>query len=327
MGDILSQSEIDELLEALATEKSVEEPDFPDVKKEIREYDFARPPKFNKDHLRTLEIIFDNYARNLSTFLTGYLRTTVELSIVGSEQISYGEFTNTLLNPIILSIFEMEPLKGVVISELSASVGYAVIDRVLGGAGDTLEKLREFSDIEKILIKRFQEHLLNFLVEPWENVVSVNPVLDKIETNSQFSQIIPPNEIVALVTLKMKIGNTEGVLSYCMPHRVLETVIEKLNTKNWHKKSSEEIENDYKERIADNLEKADIRLSATIGKTSITLDEFVSLQVGDVIQLDSYLETDINVKVGEILKFKAKPGISKNKNAIQITKLIGREEL
>ncbi len=327
MGDILSQSEIDELLIALTLEESLEDSEIKNIRKDVKEYDFARPPKFNKDHLRTLEIIFDNYGRKLATFLTGYLRTNVTLEVVNSEQVTYSEFSSTLLNPIILSIFELEPLNGTVVSELSASVGFAVIDRLLGGEGKPLEKLREFSDIEKTILKRFVEHLLNFLLEPWVNVAKIKPKLDKVETNSQFSQIISPNEMVALVTLKIKIGATEGFLTYCLPHLVLKPVMDRLNTKYWYNKPTKDEKDNYKEYIAENLDEANIKITANVGKTTITLDDFIQLQVNDVIPLDSYLGADIDVMVGNILKFKAKPGVYKQKNAIQITEAIRKDEI
>ncbi len=329
MGDILSQSEIDNLLSALTSESSIEEitsDENIDNELDIKDYNFARPPKFNKDHLRTLEIIFDNYSRLISTFLTGYLRTSVSLEVLSSEQITYNEFSNSLANPIILSVFEMKPLKGSVVFELSASIGYSIIDRVLGGPGAALKKLRDFSEIEKILLRRFVTQMLNYLSEPWENVLELEPELDKIETNSQFSQIISPNEMVALVTLKMKVGATEGFLSFCIPHIVIEPVMDRLNTRYWYIKKDDKKDENYREFIEESLDDADIEMAGIIGKTSINLSDFVHLQVGDVIPLDSNIKSDIDLRVGDKIKYKCRPGISRNKNSIQITKIIKEGE-
>ncbi len=329
MGDVLSQNEIDNLLSALTTESSIEEITVnDDVNEEldVKEYNFARPPKFNKDHLRTLEIIFDNYSRLLSTFLTGYLRTSVALEVLSSEQITYSEFSNSLSNPIILSVFEMKPLKGSVVFELSASIGYSIIDKILGGPGAALKKLRDFSEIEKILLKRFVTQMLNFLPEPWENVLEIHPVLDKIETNSQFAQIISPNEMVALVTLKIKIGETEGFISFCIPHIVVESVIDRLNTKYWYIKKDDEQEDNYRDSLEESLDDADIEVAAIIGKTNLNLTDIVHLQVGDIIPLDSYLKSDIDLRVEDKIKYKCRPGISKKKNSIQITKILKEGE-
>ncbi len=329
MGDILSQSEIDNLLSALTSESSIEEITL-DVsstnEKDIKEYNFARPPKFNKDHLRTLEIIFDNYSRLVSTFLTGYLRTPVSLEVLSSEQITYNEFSNSLSNPIILSVFEMKPLKGSVVFELSSSIGYSIIDRILGGPGTSLKKLRDFSEIEKILLKRFVTQMLNFLAEPWENVLDLNPQLDKIETNSQFSQIISPNEMVALVTLKINVGSTEGFLSFCIPHIVIEPVIDRLNSRYWYIKKIDEDEQNYRDFIEEALEEADIEVAAIIGKTNIGINDFINLQVGDVIPLDSFLSSDLDLRLGDLVKYKCRPGVSRKKNSVQITRVLKEEE-
>ncbi len=329
MGDVLSQSEIDNLLSALTSESSIEEitsVDNVDEELDIKDYNFARPPKFNKDHLRTLEIIFDNYSRLISTFLTGYLRTSVNLEVLSSEQITYNEFSNSLSNPIILSVFEMKPLKGSLVFELSASIGFSIIDRILGGPGTALNKLRDFSEIEKILLRRFITQMLNYLPEPWENVLEIKPELDKIETNSQFAQIISPNEMVALVTLKIKIGPTEGFISFCIPHIVIESVIDRLNTKYWYIKKDDEDEENYRDSIEESLDGANIEVAAIIGKTNVNLTDIVHLQVGDVIPLDSYLKSDIDLRVEDKIKYKCRPGISKKKNSVQITKILKEGE-
>ncbi len=327
MGDILSQSEIDLLLNSL-TEGNVEQNSGLEEKKSnvIKEYNFARPPKFNKEQLRTLEIIFDNYGRIISSFLTGYLRTSTHIEVNKAEQLTYKEFNNSLPNPIILSIFELSPLKGSVILELSAGIGYSIIDRILGGPGLGIKKLREFSEIEKVLIKRVVNQMINFLVEPWENVLAIKPKLDKIETNSQFAQIISPNEMIALVSLKIKIGDVDGFLNFCIPHMVIEPVMGRLNTKYWFTSTSDEEETNYKDVVGERLESTKLMVRPILGKTYISVDEFIGLQVGDVISLDSFVDSDLNVLVGDHLKFYGKPGISKRKNSIQITNLVGKED-
>lgn len=325
-GDILSQAEIDALLAQLSSgdEDVIITPAA--STKEARNYDFANPRKFNKEQLRTLENIFDIYARAVSSFLTGYLRTASHLEVASAEQILYRDFNLTLVNPVILSMVELTPLKGTTVVELSNNIGYAIIDRILGGPGLGLKKLRDFSEIEKILLERFMLQLLGFLPEPWENVLTIRPKLEKIETNSQFAQIISPNEMVALVVLNIKIGSAEGMLSFCLPHLVMEPIMEKLYTKFWYLQREEENKEAYRSKIEVELEKAMVPVSAVMGKTNIMVSEFVNLQVGDIIKLDSYTNSDVNVMIGNLTKFHAKPGISRGKNAIQITSLIEKEE-
>ena len=146
MGEVLSQSEIDELFKALNTgELSVNEIQEATEQKGVKTYDFARPSKFSKEQLRTLEIIFESYARLVSTYLSGHLRTLVSVEVMNAEAVTYSEFSNALTNPVILAVADFRPLKGSVLLELTPNMGYAIIDRVLGGSGVGLEKIREFN--------------------------------------------------------------------------------------------------------------------------------------------------------------------------------------
>jgi len=294
--------------------------------KEAKNYDFARPSKFSKEQLRTLEIIFDNYARLVSSFLTAYLRTTVYVEVANAEQLTYNEFNNSLVNPVVLGIVAFEPLKGSVIVEISSNIGYSIIDRILGGPGQSMKKLRDFSDIEKVLLDRVITQMLTYLPEPWENVADLRPRLEKVETNSQFAQIISPNEMIALVTLSIKIGSSEGLINFCIPHMTIEMLMERLNTKYWFRQSQQDEGESYREDLENRLERAQIPVSAVIGRTTVTVKEFVEMQVGDIIPLDSYITSDLRIMIGNLLKFYAKPGTNRGKNAIQITQLIAEEE-
>ena len=330
MGDILSQSEIDALLNQMLTggdDGMLAEPPPPRVKStEARNYDFANPSKFNREQLRTLENIFDNFARNTSSFLTGYLRTASHLEVSSSEEIMYRDFNVALANPVILSMIELSPLKGTVIADMSSNVGYAIIDRILGGPGFGINKMRDFSEIEKILLERVMLQILSFLPEPWESVMPLRPRLEKIETNSQFAQIIAPTDKVALIVLSIKIGSAEGSISFCMPHRVLEPVVDRLYTRFWYGMREEENKEMYRERLEIELERVQVPVSVKVGKSKIMVNDFINLQVGDVLPLDSYVTSDVEVLVGKMHKFHAKPGTSRGKFAVQITDLIEREE-
>ena len=327
MGDILSQSEIDALLEQLSrgdSESAVVAT--PGAPKEARLYDFAHPNKFNKEQLRTLENIFENYGRTVSSFLTGYLRTTSTLEVSSVEQILYRDYNLALVNPVILSMLEFSPLKGTVMVELSNNIGYTMLDRILGGPGFGLKKMRDFSEIEKILLERVMLQLLTYLPEPWENIIKIKPRLEKVETNSQFAQIIGPNEMVALIVMNIKVGSSEGRMTFCFPHVVIEPIMDKLYTKYWFIQQEEEDKSIYRKNVEDDLEKVKVPVSAVIGKTNIMVNDFINLQVGDMIKLDSYITSDLNIMIGDMLKFQAKPGISRGKNAMQITALVEKEE-
>ncbi|MCL2047633.1 MAG: flagellar motor switch protein FliM [Defluviitaleaceae bacterium] len=328
MGDILSQSEIDALLNQMMSGGSDSDLNVPSSasKSKEKDYDFANPSKFNREQLRTLENIFDNFSRTVSSFLTGYLRTSVHLEVQAAEEIMYRDFNVALTNPVILSMVELTPLKGTVVIDLSSNIGYAIIDRILGGPGFGISKMRDFSEVEKILLERAMLQILSFLPEPWESVLPLRPRLEKIETNTQFAQIIAPTDKVALVVLNIKIGSTEGNLSFCLPHRVLEPIVDRLYTRFWYGQREEENKELYRERLEIELERAKVPVSVQVGKSSITVGEFIGLQVGDIIPLDSYVTADVDVYIGTMRKFHAKPGTSRGKFAVQITDLIEREE-
>jgi len=328
MSEVLSQSEIDELLRSLS-EGNVDLDDGGAVQakdKPVMPYDFARPQKVNKEQQRTLEIIYDSYCRSLASFLSGYLRTNVTIEVLSAEQVTFNEFSNALANPCILSIVELAPLKGSIIFELSANIGFAVIDRVLGGPGVGLKQIRDFSEIEKILLERVITHMLNPLPAAWENVKEIRPRLSQIETNAQFAQIIAPTETTALVTMSIKVGTIEGLMNFCLPIPVIEPVLDRLYTRYWFTQARADEGIDYAHDLQNKIEKADIKISAVVGRTSIMVSDFVNLTVGDVMILDSFTDCDFEVYVGPLKKFYAKPGVSRNRNAIQITKLIQREE-
>ena len=171
MGEVLSQEEIDNLLQALSTGEIDAEQIQDSDEKQVKDYDFKRPAKFSKEHLRTLEIIFEHYGRLLSTNLPVYLRKNVQVSVNSSETVTFSEFTNALSNPVILSILNFSPLTGSIIMELSPNLGFAIIDRMLGGQGEPLERTRDFSEIEMTILEKILVICMQLLREPWKNVI------------------------------------------------------------------------------------------------------------------------------------------------------------
>lgn len=325
MGDVLSQKEIDDLLKAFSSG----ELDAEDIKssneKQVKNYDFKRPTKFSREHLRTLEIIFEHYGRLLSTHLPAYLRKTVNVDVRSSEAMIYSEFTNALSNPVLLGIVDFKPLEGNILIELSNELGYAFVDRMLGGPGLPLEKTRDFSEIELVIIERIFTIVTNLLHDPWENVVSLRPRLTRIETNSQFAQMIAPNETVSIITLNLKVGGLEGMLNVCIPYTVVEPVIDKLSTKSWYASAKLKEDEAYKEFIEAAISRAKVPVKAVLGQSSISVNDFINMQKGDIIKLNTKISDELNVYVGNILKFTALPGSSSDTYAIKIASVV-REE-
>lgn len=326
MSDILSQNEIDNLLQALSSGEVDAEEIKASSEKQVKNYDFSRPSKFSKEHLRTLEIIFEHYSRLLSTNLPVYLRKNIQVDVMNSEAVTYMEFSNSLSNPVILGVVNMEPLEGNIIVEMAAKLGYAIVDRMLGGEGEPLDKIREFSEIELLIIERIMTACVQLLREPWENVVDINPRLERIETNSQFAQIISPSEMIAIVTINIKIGEVEGLMNICLPYITLESVMDKLNTKFWYASMQERTEMEYAENIEALIAKASIPVKAILGSSTISVSDFSGLQVGDIVRLDTKVNQELDVYVGDIKKFTALPGASGDDYAVRITSVIREEQ-
>lgn len=326
MGEVLSQNEIDSLLQALSSG----ELDADDIgggdEKVTKNYDFRRPAKFSKEHLRTLEIIFEHYGRLLSTNLPVYLRKNIQVSVVNSEACTFSEFSTALANPVLLAVVNFEPLNGNIMLEMAANLGFAMIDRMLGGPGNPLDKSRDFSEIERTIIDKIMSVCVQLLREPWKNVVEVNPILERIETNPQFAQIIAPSDMIAIVTINVKIGDVEGLMNMCLPYFTLESVMDRLNTKFWFSTMKENAEENYEDYIETIIRRVNMPIRAVLGKSSVTVSDFVNLQTGDIIKLGSKVDQELDVFVGNLKKFKALPGSSKESYAVRVTSILREEE-
>lgn len=326
MGDTLSQAEIDSLLNALSsgeldTESLNEEPE-----KSVKNYDFARPSKFSKDHLRTLEIIFENYGRLLSTNMPAYLRKSVQVDVMNAEANTFSEFSNALSNPVLLGIVNFAPLDGNIMIELASNLGFAIVDRMLGGYGNPLDRSRDFTEIELVILERIMEICTNMMVEPWESVAAIEPRLERIETNSQFAQFISPTEMTAIITLNIKVGDVEGLMNICIPYTCVESVVDKLNTKYWYSALKEDVSGTYSDAIQNIIDFAKIPVRAMLGRSSISVNDFANLQMGDIIKLDTKVDDELDVYVGNIKKFTALPGASSSSYAVRVTSIIREEQ-
>ncbi len=326
MGEVLSQSEIDSLLAALSSGELDAGDIQNDNERQVKNYDFNRPVKFSKEHLRTLEIIFEHYGRLVSTNLPVYLRKNIQVTVASSETVAFSEFSNALSNPVILGVVNFTPLNGNMLIELSTNLGYAMIDRMLGGGGTPLEKTREFSQIELTIMERIMAMLTQLMREPWKNVVEISPVLNRLETNVQFAQIVPPSDMVAIVTLNLKIGDVEGYINMCLPFFTLEDVMDKLSTKYWYSVMQENRDEHYGEHIETMIRRVDVPVKAILGRSTISVSDFLGLQVGDCIRLDTKVDSDMEIYVGNIRKFTALPGANADAYAVRITSVIREEE-
>ena len=326
MGDVLSQNEIDNLLQAISSGEVDADTINKEGDRKIEDYNFAKPSKLSKEHLKTLEIIFEHYGRLLSTHLPIYLQKNLQVEVTSAEAVSYSEFSNALTNPILLGILNMEPLVGNGLVSISSNFGYAMVDRMLGGQGRALETTREFSEIEISILEKVLNICTELLIDPWKNVVELEPSLENIETNVQFSQLYSPNEMSAVITMRLVMADVEGRMSVCLPYSLIEPVIDKLNTRYWYSTVQRAAEEDYTDFLEYSLSKATVPLKVKLGKSVISVNEFINLQRGDIIKLSTKTSDELDVYVGNMLKFRAVPGAAKDSYAIRIKTVIREEQ-
>ena len=231
---------------------------------------------------------------------------------------------NALSNPVLLGVVNFSPLKGNIIIEWGPQLGFAIVDRMLGGAGTTLDITREFSEIELAIIERIFANCVNLLREPWKNVLSIEPRLERIETNTQFAQFISPSEMIAIVSISIKIGDVEGLMTVCLPYITLEPIMDKLNTRFWFSTLSDK-DPSYEIALEGMLKKTAIPVVTELGRSTISVNDFVNLQKGDIIKVGTKIDEELDVYVGKIKKFKALPGTASDKYAVRVTSII-REE-
>ena len=327
MGDILSQSEIDDILRQLTAggaEQDVEKDEVPE--KKVRIFDFKRPSKFAKDQLKTLNIIHDNFSRLATNMLTAHLRTLVQVDVIAVDALPYGDFCNSLTNPDVMAIVDFSPLVGSVILEMSPAIAFCCIDRILGGRGAMMRDVREFTEIESALLERTITQILYVYKSSWENVIGVNPRLDKIETNPQFAQVVSPSEMIALVTFNVKVSEAEGMMNICIPYMVVEPILSKLTTKFWYSLHEKEPVAGAKELLERKLQNAMVPVRGVLGTSIITVAELLSLTNGDVLPLMREVSDEVDVYVGELLKFKARPGVTHKKAALKVTQVFRKED-
>jgi len=324
MADVMSQNEIDDLLSALNSgDVDVDEIQEDKKEKRVRKYDFLRPDKFAKEHLRTLEVIHEHFSRLLNNFLSGYLRTFVEIEVLNAESLIYSEFANAISNPSILGIIDFSPLEGQMILDFSSDVAFTMIERILGGtiSGGLVEK-RNLTEIEMTLIRTIIMKFINLLKEPWGNIIELRPKLDTIETNSQFAQVISPSESVALITLNLKIGETEGMINLCYPHNVLEPILGNLSSKLWFTTSGKKsLSEEERGQLEKQVQRTEVDMKVELGNSIITVGEMLALGRGDVIVLNKKVSEELTVKVGDQVKFKGLPGKKSNNIAVRITEV------
>jgi len=326
MPDVLDQNEVDALLAAVDQGAVQEQPSakiFSRTKHltevEIRPYDFKRPERVSKDQMRALEALHEGFSRNFGAALSGYLRTIVEVSVANIEQLTFSEFTHALPNPTCFNLLSAKPLDGQMCLEISPLIIYPIIDRLLGGSNaDLFIPQRPLTAIEWRLVKRLTDRALANLSEAWQNIVPVHFEMTETESNPQLVQIVPPNEVVVVIGLEIKMGNRAGTMSLCIPFNVIEPVMSKLSQQTWFTYTKKTATDDHLKAMQKNLGGAPLVVKVVLGHTTMKVEELLSLAQGDIVQLEKPASGEMIVQVEGKNKYAGFIGQYKGKRAVRI---------
>ncbi|MDP7423508.1 MAG: flagellar motor switch protein FliM [bacterium] len=328
MVEILSQDEIDALLSAIETgDLKTDEIKEETKHRKIKIYDFKRPDKFSKDQVRSLTNIHETFSRLATNYLSSQMRSIINIDVVSVDQITYEEFIRSINNPTVLAIFNLGgDLEATAVLEINLGLCLTVIDRLFGGLGKTLEKIRPLTEIEETVMKRIVSRLLGLLKEAWTQVVNLSPSLEIIESNPQFIQIVPPNDMVLLVTFEVKIAEAEGIMNLCIPYIGVEPIVSKLSASYWWSSGKKSRKPGELDVIKDQIKLTETKFVVELGDSQATVEEVLNLTVGDVITLKTRINDQLKVHVGGRYKFLARPGKLGKRLAVKITKALNMEE-
>ncbi|MPL95039.1 Flagellar motor switch protein FliM [bioreactor metagenome] len=326
MAEVLSQSEIDALLSALSTgDVEPEQLKEKEEKHKIKKYDFRSPQKFSKDHIRTLEMVHDAFARIISNYLSGQLRKHVRVDIQSVEQITYEEFVHSIPNPTILTIFKMPPLQGNILLEMNPQFSFQILDILLGGTGDREERAKEFSEIDKNILSNITSEMIKSLILAWDGILEVKPEFEGLETNASANQTLAPNEPVALLSFSVELGKSTTYMNLCIPYLSVEKVLDKLVVQYWFKTDESELQDESREKLKKGMEPVEVNMHVQLGETNITIDDFLKLVKGDVLILNSQYSDPVRVFVEDEECFIAKPGTIGKNIGIELLDIIDKD--
>ncbi len=270
--EILSQSEIDALLSALSTGELSADEIKEEEKQKVKTYDFKRALRFSKEQIRSLTRIHENLARLLTTHLSAKLRTYVQVSVTSADQLPYEEFVRSIPKMTVLYLYELTPLDGNMLIEINPNIAYAMLDRILGGDGTSVNKIDQLTDIEEELMTNLFQSAFKSLRDAWETVIQVEPEMQSFEVNPQFLQVVSPNETVVVISLNTIIGETSGMINICIPHIVLEPIIQKLSVSYWMQTEEKAEDPENAEAIRTQLKRSRLPIIAELGQSEITIE-------------------------------------------------------
>lgn len=328
MADILSQEEIDALLDVVDDEgddvlETGEEGLLP--QRQVTLYDFKRPNRVSKEQLRAFRGVHDKMARSLASQISAIMRSIVEIQLHSVDQMTYGEFLMSLPNPTSFNVFSVKPLEGSGVIEINPSIAFPMLDRLLGGKGEPFDASREFSDIELSLFETILRVMMSTLKEARGPVMDIYPTIESKESSPNVVQIVAQNEIVVMVVMEIIIGHSSGMMNICYPVIALEPVLPKLASRDLmlNETSSKKSRNTELQVL---LGGAKVDIEANLGNADLTLADILELHVGDVLRLSSAADDIVTVSVDGKERFRGEIGLRRFRKSISITEVIDTEK-
>lgn len=316
----LSQRDVDSLLASLSKAEGEAKVDrVPRTSKRVRIYDFRRPDKFSKDALRVLQFLHENFARSLTTYFSGQLRSMVTVHVSSVDQMTFEEYCRMLPSPCVVGVVNLKPLPSKALLELHPTLSFPVLDRLFGGPGRQAEKVRPLTEIEQTVLGNLMNGILRVLAESWSKIATIQPSVQVIENNPLFVQVLAPNEMVVVVTLEARLGSQNGPISFVLPHLMMEPVLPKLSTHRWFGSAPSPELALGRQTVLGGLSRVQVELTAVLGTARVAMRELLNLEVNDVIALETPAGGEIRVLVEGKPKFRARPGRSGKHLAFQIT--------
>ena len=325
MAEILSQDEIDELLSAVAEEgfeeKKIEHMDF--IPKKVSVYDFRRPDRVSKEQLRSIRSLHDKFARNFSSNLSGFLRTITDINLISVDQMTYGEFLLSLPDPTSFNILSMIPLEGNIVLEINPSLIYPIIDKLLGGAGEPLYKIRELTSLEQDIINNLISIIMKDLQEVWKQVVPNIKFRKEVSENSpKIVQIVAQNEVVVLVVFEVKLGEVSGMVNICYPTITIEPILAKLSSQEWLIGTKRFRPGSLGNRILQLIEDIKIPTTVLLDRTILSVQKILELEKDNLIIFNKKIDKPFELYANNVYKFDVTLGRLDFKKAVKIDKMI-----
>lgn len=338
MSDVLSQAEVESLLSSMdgpkpapaakkptpeaAKPAAVKKPRPAAPREKVTPYDFKRPERVGKEQMRALQTMHEGFGRNFGAALSSLLRTIVEVKLTSVDQLTYSEFVFSLENPTCFNLITADPLEGKLILDINPSLLFPIIDRLLGGNVDVSTPTRRpLTEIELRLVGRITDLFLNEMKLAWENVLSLDLKVHSVESNPQLVQIVPPNEVVVLISFELTLGDLRGMMNLCIPFNSIERVGNKLSANSWVTYSKKPLTQEAVQQITDQISGSIVEVVAELAKTQISTGDLIGLRIGDIIATEKDIKQPLIIEVEGNPKFEASAGAFKGRKAIEVQEL------